>query len=980
MTINYKFITRVSTYCFIVVCFFICSNSSIAQNNSSLEYATININKELQLKSIETYQIKKDSKGYLWVCTDLGVYMYDGFNSKHFTKNDGLLSNVIFETYEDYHGRIWFLGKSTALCYYQNGEIFPYKYNNKIREYCPYSSTDRKEIHVIENDVYYATNSCGVIKISDTGEQKIYNETPGISSFDVLPNNKLVFSYTYTDRKIENIYENGIFSNLIHLNYKNKIYKIDSLNPERNEKFDLKYLRFLDNKLHGVGIIGSNLVKFPEKKILLKNVSSFSKDFSEENAYWVGTSQGCIRLELTNSNIVKIDDILSLKGNFISSIYSDSNGNTFFTSLENGVFFLSKQHITKLRMDEKLIGDQDLIDMTIFKDQLFVSTKKKVINLSRGIESFGHFSLLHNYRDSLLFISDIHSQVKKYTHLPENKDYIAYNFTRDFIELNKSLYSVTNFLMKYEINTGKYSFPYQSNHSLVKDQNLKLLEKFNNTLYFSSSSRIFKYQKDSTYLIKYFPDIEITDFLILDSAKFLISTKSQGLQLLQGDSLEKIKSLEYLPQLKYSTCLLKYKNYVLIGTYQGLVIFDLQRNQGISAGPNHGFKNKKVKFIKSIKDQLYITVANEIYTLNENQIKQMFLKSKDRNKINATLTELYVDGKKTNLETKEISYFSDFIHFVASIKDYSTWRNRKYQYRLNKNQHWNTILSPELTISNPQKSFTLELRYQQNDGSWSNSIINRNFRISAPFYKRTWFLILSISVFGLIIYILVKSRLNRKIRELIAEKNLTSHQQRLQNARIRPHFIFNVLNSINSHIIFEENSKASNYLIKFSKMLRKVLDYSGQENTLLSEELSLITAYLELEQLRNDKLIFSITKLNGLNDVKIPSLLIQPIVENAVLHGKENELSEHLIKVEIDAIDAACLKVCVSNTVNEQDIKEAKWNFLSDKNAIGISVKRLTYFNTLNKTNKFKISYSLDKNELTACIYLPIIDDSSKNN
>ena len=978
---HFKYNSYLKYLCGVLWCFvflptpFICAQESI-----SLEYATININNELQLKSVETYHINRDSKGFLWICTDLGVYRYDGFNSQHFTINDGLLSNVVFETYEDDLGRIWFLGKSTELNYYLNGEIHPYEFNNKIREYCPYSQTDRKEIHVINKDVYYATNSCGFIKVNSKGELTKYKDTPGFSTLNVLPNKKLIFSYTYTNRNTKNVYENGSFSNLMHLNYKNKTIEIDSMNTERTEKFDLKYLQFNGKELEGLGIIGSNLVKFPEKKNLIESISCFVKDSGKEDSYWLGTSQGCYLVELIDDTVVKFENIKSLEGNYISSIYSDSSGNTFFTSLENGVFFLSNQRVSKLKIEKRIIGEQDLIDMASFKDELLLSTKKKVLNLSKGLDYPGKFSLLHNYKDSLLFISDMVNQVKKHPLLTEREDFIAYNFTRDFEEFNNSLFSVSNYLMKYEIKTEKYSFPYQSLKSEIKDQDIRHLEKSENGVFFGTSSRIYKFVQDSVNLVKYFPQMELTDFLILDTSKILISTKSKGIKLLHNDSIHKVEALGKLPQLNYSTRLFKYKNYILIGTYQGLVKYDLVKDKGMSVGPNHGFKNKKVKFIKSIKNQLYIAVSNEIYTLNEIQIERMFNNSKDTNKLKAELVELNLDGEKIDLKTVEISYFSDFIHLIASVKDFTIWRNRKYQYRLNENQQWNTVLSPEVTFSNPKSSFNLEMRYQQNDGSWSQPIINRHFKITPPFYKNNWFLILVVSVFGLIIYLIVKGRLNRRIRELVAERNLTSYQQRLQNARIRPHFIFNVLNSINSHIIFEENTKASNYLIKFSKMLRKVLDYSGQEYTLLQDELSLIKSYLELEQLRNDKLNFSIVSNEENMKVNIPSLLIQPFVENAVLHGKENDSKQQIITVEISKEDHECLKICVINTVDKEDIVASNWEVKNDKNAIGISSKRLSQFNTLKKTNKYKLHFRVKDGELTACIYLPIIDDNPKNN
>ena len=74
----------------------------------------------------------QDSKGYLWFATDNGVSRFDGYEFKNYTTSDGLLTNTVFNIYEDYKGRIWFISFNGNLCYYYNNKIQKYKFNSII--------------------------------------------------------------------------------------------------------------------------------------------------------------------------------------------------------------------------------------------------------------------------------------------------------------------------------------------------------------------------------------------------------------------------------------------------------------------------------------------------------------------------------------------------------------------------------------------------------------------------------------------------------------------------------------------------------------------------------------------------------------------------------------------------------------------------------------------------------------------------------
>ena len=129
----------------------------------------------------------------------------------------------------------------------------------------------------------------------------------------------------------------------------------------------------------------------------------------------------------------------------------------------------------------------------------------------------------------------------------------------------------------------------------------------------------------------------------------------------------------------------------------------------------------------------------------------------------------------------------------------------------------------------------------------------------------------------------------------LARKQHISHELKVSKvelaslrAQMNPHFIFNCLKSIKILTEQKNNEEATIYLGKFSKLMRNILEQSRDEKSVLSKELETLRLYIEMESLRiKDKMIWEIQVEEGLDIdfIKIPSLLIQPYVENAIWHG-----------------------------------------------------------------------------------------------
>ena len=182
-------------------------------------------------------------------------------------------------------------------------------------------------------------------------------------------------------------------------------------------------------------------------------------------------------------------------------------------------------------------------------------------------------------------------------------------------------------------------------------------------------------------------------------------------------------------------------------------------------------------------------------------------------------------------------------------------------------------------------------------------------------------------------------------------------------AQMNPHFLFNSLNSIKHFIINNEQKKSISYLTKFAKLIRNVLDYSGTSEISLKEEIEMMKLYLEIENLRFDYKLdykFEIDPGINLNRIKIPPLILQALIENAIWHGLAPKKDDMKLNIKLKKLDDKILIEIEDNGIGREQaarIKETKSDMLKKK-AMGINItqERLKVFSERFK-NKYQIKF-----------------------
>ncbi len=174
--------------------------------------------------------------------------------------------------------------------------------------------------------------------------------------------------------------------------------------------------------------------------------------------------------------------------------------------------------------------------------------------------------------------------------------------------------------------------------------------------------------------------------------------------------------------------------------------------------------------------------------------------------------------------------------------------------------------------------------------------------------------------------------------------------------QMNPHFIFNALNSIKAYLIDNNKEKATYYLNKFAKLIRKILESSRTDSVSLDEELETIELYLNIENIRfNDSIKFIIKKPENhiTTATKLPGLILQPFIENAIWHGLMQKEGEKNIVIEVNRIDKVVILSITDNGIGRKKAKEKsdKKSFKKESLGIQFAQERLNYFNTKNNTN-----------------------------
>ncbi|MBC7933790.1 MAG: histidine kinase [Rhizobacter sp.] len=305
----------------------------------------------------------------------------------------------------------------------------------------------------------------------------------------------------------------------------------------------------------------------------------------------------------------------------------------------------------------------------------------------------------------------------------------------------------------------------------------------------------------------------------------------------------------------------------------------------------------------------------------------------------------------------DLGYDQNFFSFDISAFDYSEGDDIEYAYKLKGfDQDWQYIgKNRSGSYTNVSGgNYTLLLKSRNGNGQWNEHGQAVKIHVGKPFWQRSWFLFLVLAATAGILYAVYKNRIRSIRKESKLHSDYAIKLNELENSALRtqmsPHFIFNSLNTINSFINRNDPAKANQYISKFSKLIRLILDHSREKKITLAEELDVLELYVQLERIRfSDKFNYHIDIDHSIvtDTTEIPPLIIQPFVENAILHGLLPLPEGGDLKVGIEKELNHILFIIEDNGIGRQQAKHNKPDTILHRKSHGIDItmKRIELFN-----------------------------------
>ena len=877
------------------------STTAISQ---TLQFKNITVNDGLLSSTV--YCVFQDSKGFIWIATINGVSRYDGKTFENFTADNGLSDNEVLKILEDSKGRIWFLTYNGKLSYYLDGVIYNSNNNKLLRS-----------IEANSNFVHFYEDSKKIIRIS-TIDNEMFTINGNKVNINIEQKNTskyLLNEVHFFENNDDEVFAiNGstcyqIKDNLFIIQ-KLKYYPVDVRAIHFEQK--TKTLYFVSN----VGIISMKngeqtvLKKLP-KDLINKGISNL-KIF--DSKIWVSFLGNGIKVY----DLIKNTEDSYLPKKFISSLIRDKEQNIWISTIGDGIYVLSRKanNFIHYTLNNPLTNDavysvvkdnQNRIWLGLRNGEFNILDQDKSTVLNPKFVELTYNPIKKLFYNSVLktvwFISDRQiGQLNDVELPPSTSNLDARKFlislkSFDFNEIGEIAIATNSGLYKYQSKVEKTDF-YLANTNefelLEAGRTFNLTYDENNYLWFSqlsglkvldSKNRLYTFSKKLDGL-----NDRINHLFSDKNGIVYAATSSKGVGVFKNYKLVRVITTK--DGLNSNNCFKTFAkdNFLWVITSKGVTQIEnpLGDIKAIYYTIDNGLLTNEVNDILVDNGNIYLAtnkgLTKIIKTQNQSYPTDLPLYFKS----------IIVKGKSIKNTNKliELPHGDNSIRINYTAINFEEPSNIIYAYKTKDDDAWIQTPNNFLEfVSLEPGNYDLQIRAKNLNGNWSSSI-KLSILVSTPYYENPFFIFLAILVLiGLIIlsyheYLKIKKKKDDEI--LLNKSKITALEQQALQAMMNPHFIFNVMNSIQYFINTQDKSKANQLLTGFARLIRKNMEIVNKSNITLSEEIDYLKLYLQLENLRfGEKLNYKLTVDDDLEteEIIIPSMIIQPYIENAIWHG-----------------------------------------------------------------------------------------------
>lgn len=667
--------------------------------------------------------------------------------------------------------------------------------------------------------------------------------------------------------------------------------------------------------------------------------SSLCKDGIVQNATLLAEDQ--IAILTTNGLIIfdikKRSFRLLLAGVSCSKIIVDRDKNWWVTSIGKGLFFVPNPK-TKSFNDEREIKS------------VFITSN--AVYYGSNMNEIFKYDLINQYAQ-LIKKETIHHEVKSLFFSPSDNEFLFSSSTFKHyqknklvkemaisvnqivpLENNQFLLCESSNLSVYPIDNNKKWLSWNKDSRFFLENRLDFFKEnkrflnaafYQNKIYAHASDGLWVIEKGNAKKLDFFTKNREVSNIYLSKIGLFICAGNNDVFLLKNGALIKIEIFDDLLKVRKLKKLIFQENKFFLLTDKGLLITNHNGNMKHIIATNTGFMDFSVTQFSVLKDTIYAATTKGLQVIPISGISSFQRESK------ILLNAFYVNGEKQKYHRKiKLQHHQNTLKFIFSTIDYKALGTCHTSYSIN-GKKWQTSADNTIDLSEMSDGYYVIKVIASTDKYSQSKPITIEFEIVPPFYKTWWFTFLVgilLTFLGILIFRIRVKQIEAKNKilqeKLDLEKRLQESSLATIKSQMNPHFLFNALNTIQSFIYTNEKAAASSYLVDFSELTRKILEMSNKSQVLLSEEIEALRLYLKLEKMRfEDDFSFKIdlSKLPHLT-FKIPSMLIQPYVENAIKHGLLHKKGPKILELKFEMKDKTLIVLIQDNGIGREASKK----------------------------------------------------------
>jgi two-component sensor histidine kinase len=888
------------------------------------------IDKSKGLPSNSVYCIAQDKKGFIWVTHNEGISSFDGLN---FTNYSSLQQSSKAGSYinEDKYGRIWYSNFDGYIFYIEADSLKALP----MRE--PFGYTR----YGITEDYLYVVlrNGIDVYSLKDLRKLK------------TIPLNAYYFSGCLSKGKRFYIQ----LSKLYIIEGLNIIGQHELLKP-KNKKGLYIPMAATDNGILFGDRANGDLAIYEKTEQDLKRFDLPYKYFFQNYSYAGGYFWAC-----SPTGVYGIGRDGKLLSNFgkpffksfnISSVFEDREGNFWFSSLSDGLLFVSDIKTSYYEMP-----NEKPIKLDTYGNGFYVGTRKGSIfefanrNVPKKILPGRDHEILNlKYDPSLkqLFYTDFEFNI-----LDKNLSRVHYRTTsvKEVAKVDNKYYAYASSgnLCLVLVNSRAGSSIWDSIFIANQDT---LVAKESNLLGYAVRGKSVATMPD-THLVYFATNLglyELSPYMLTkvkdDGQEFFASrilAYHYNLFCLNGNgqvfvmSKQKVFSKLNLPFNVKDIKIYQDKLFLIGENFLYVLSLALQKSKPMQLA--YLAKGQEINDVLFHNDEIIMAINSGIVVAKPKSNLQV------KRKAPFYITSWQLGGKERPLKDIENVLPKDNRVVVNyALLNYNSANDIDLYYKINEGD-WILTYPGNRKLELPSLSpGYYEIQFKQ--GDFEPETQKLRFSINAPFYQQFWFYILVIAVTLVLLVIFYQLRVFRikesnrlQMEKVELEKSLGQSMLTAIKSQMNPHFFYNALNTIQSYILTNDKQMASAYLNKFSRLTRMILEMSGKEMVSLDDEIKALRFYLELEQARfaddDFQYEFIIDEQLETELIQIPSMMIQPYVENAIKHGLLHKFGAKRVSVEFMRNDELLFVIVDDNGVGRREssrinsYKKEKWNSFS---------------------------------------------------